>query len=443
MPLSTGQRELADAQHRLLGKFRGFDTNSRNYQMSKSLELRKQRAALVAEMNDLTTKTSFPAEAEARWNVIDGEQKALESQINKIEMSEKLAAEMRQFTPAPSTAQPGEVRTTDAVAEAAKTAEFEKRAFRKYVAEGRHAVTSDPELRTYVGLNVATGANGDFTVPQGFQKELEIKMKQFGGMLQRARILNTASGAPIQWPTMDDTANSGRWLSEAGAVSQTNPTFGQVNITSNLASSDQVLISIQLLQDTAFDMEGTLAEAFAIRLGRLLNLAYTSGTGSGQPQGILGVSGIGNVAAVGDPQTGNTATNSVGVDDLVNVQGAVDAAYRVGGSYMFNDTTFNKLRKLKNSLGQPLWEVSLTAAAPDQIMGKPYTVNYDMASPATTVKSVLFGDFSKYIVRNIGGVTVMRYNELYMPNHQIGFQAYLRTDGQCIQPAAFATLTNV
>src|SRR4051794_4286269 len=120
--------------------------------MSKSLELRQQRAKLVQEMHDLTNKTSFPAEAEARWNDLDKEQKALESQISKIEASEKLSAEMREFKPAPSTAQPGETRDAN---EAAKTAELEKRAFRKYIAEGRHAVTSDPELRTYVGLNVA------------------------------------------------------------------------------------------------------------------------------------------------------------------------------------------------------------------------------------------------------------------------------------------------
>lgn len=70
-------------------------------------------------------------------------------------------------------------------------------------------------------------------------------MEAFGGMLQVARILNTASGALIQWPIVDDTTNSGR-LSEACAVSQTNPVFGQINLTSNLAGMKLVLTIVVL-----------------------------------------------------------------------------------------------------------------------------------------------------------------------------------------------------
>jgi HK97 family phage major capsid protein len=267
-------------------------------------------------------------------------------------------------------------------------------------------------------------------------------MKAFGGILAAVpNVITTASGNPIQLATMDDTTNKGRWLSEASGVTQTNPTFGQVTLNSWLASSDQVLVSVQLLQDSAFDFSGELSDAFAIRLGRLVNDAYTTGagSGSGQPAGVVGAAGT-TVTAVGDPIV--ASTNSVGYDDLENVQFGVDAAYRVNGKYMFSDNTFKAIRKLKDSLGRPLFQTSLAEGVPDTILGKPYIVNYSMADIGSGNKSVLFGDFSKYRIRNVGGVTMFRFNEAFMSNHQIGFQAYLRTDGICIQSAAFAVLSH-
>ena len=61
-------------------------------------------------------------------------------------------------------------------------------------------------------------------------------------------------------------------------------------------------------------------------------------------------------------------------------------------------------------------------------------------TPTASTYSVLFGKFDKYIVRDVLGMTMVRYNELYMPNHQVGFQAYLRTDGQRLQQKAFSLL---
>jgi HK97 family phage major capsid protein len=54
---------------------------------------------------------------------------------------------------------------------------------------------------------------------------------------------------------------------------------------------------------------------------------------------------------------------------------------------------------------------------------------------------LVYGDFSKYIFRRVGTMSVFRFNELFMSNLQQGFQAYQRIAGKCLQPAAFATLT--
>jgi len=229
--------------------------------------IQTKRYNLIQEMHDLTEKTSFPAEAQKRWNDLDGEQKTLETEINTLTRTIELQEEMRSFQKPPAN-QPGVlpgVVEADIRTDAKQQEAVSKRAFETYVRSGIVACEREfgtPELRTYTGLNTGSGSQGDFTVPIGFQKELEIKMKAYGGMLNDARVILTSIGNEINWPTVDDTTNKGRWLTENSAVSQTNPTFGQVNLTSNLASSDQVLISVQLLNDSAFDLYKELTDMF-------------------------------------------------------------------------------------------------------------------------------------------------------------------------------------
>jgi HK97 family phage major capsid protein len=112
----------------------------------------------------------------------------------------------------------------------------------------------------------------------------------------------------------------GEFLSINSPVQIANPTFDRVTLSSNLCSSKQILVPVQLLQDSAFDLESELSDAFAIRLGRILSDKYTTGSGSGEPQGLLLAGVVTNqVTAIGDKYTsGSTYLNSIGVDDLAN-----------------------------------------------------------------------------------------------------------------------------
>jgi HK97 family phage major capsid protein len=451
----------------------------------EAIELRQQRAKLVEEMNDLTEPTKWNAEAQKRYKTLDAQQTQMKDQIDALERQSGLVIEMGNVTAPPS----GGVITDPANGGQRKlmpannarlqilTPEqrdyFEMRdsqeyreAFWRFMRSRRGDVTAPTileeclklEARAYSGMGDATSAaDGYYLVPIGFQREIEKKMISFGGMRRNCRVLNTSTGNVLNWPTWDDTANVGNWVSEANPVSQANPATGNVQFNAYLASSKQVLISVQLLQDSAFDVEAELSEAFAIRIARITNLGYTSGSGTGQPNGILTAIEADSsplvVTATGSSSNDGGASvdgsNSIGTDDLDNLIAELDPMYRVGAKYMMHWSVIDYLRKLKDKYGRPLWQVSIAAGQPDRIYGYEYDWNADMQqwtqgaaeSGAMASKyTVLFGQFAKYIAREIGGITMVRYNELYMPNHQVGFQAFLRTDGQRIQQAAFALL---
>lgn len=448
---------------------------------AKAHALLAQRSKLIDEMLDLTkddgswnaSGNGAKPEAKKRWQELSVLVDQMAEQANAIARTEAIDADVRGVVPPPNPGQPGsgnpafedttQMRETDrVVAELRQKASSDeyKKAFFSWARRGDNDLNQTErrvlrevknlEARTYTGLNEGTGTQGGYMVPIGFQRELEITMKAYGRMLANCRILETSTGNTLDWPTMDDTANTGNYLAEAAPVTQVNPTFGQVQFSSFLASSQQVLISVQLLQDSAFDVEAELREAFGIRLGRIINLKTTLGSGTSEPQGLItaiqndAVPNIVNAAGsnANDGISGNNDTNSIGSDDLDNLISAVDPAYRPQSKFMMHWKTIDLLRKLKDKYGRPLWNASLAVGEPDRIWGYPYDWNADMATVAAGAYTVLFGDFSKHVIRTIGGITFVRYNELYMPNHQIGFQAYLRNDSRRIQPKAFSLLYN-
>jgi len=59
-----------------------------------------------------------------------------------------------------------------------------------------------------------------------------------------------------------------------------------------------------------------------------------------------------------------------------------------------------------------------------------------VSSIATGNKTVLFGDFSGYAVRVAGGINVLRMDERYADELNVGFIAYKRVDGDLISAGA-------
>ena len=405
-----------------------------------ALFLRKQRRELSERMSACLDSKSPSAMAE--WRALDAQQDKLGQEIQRIEQdilerAESVANSHHRFE------RPNVGEHNDRALSRTASASY-KRDFDVWLRTGKESA----EMRA---LGDASGAPGAQLVPQGFSGELEAKMKYWNGVANIARTIFTDTGNPLPWPTMDDTSNTGEWLAEAAPVTNADPTFSTVTLGANLLSSKQVKVSVALAQDSAFDMGALLLDAFGERLGRAQDTAYWTGDGSTIPvTGLLTAlqaAGGRSVLAIGansnSGNAGDTALTSVGTDDLSNLIDKLDAGYqRPTNHFIFSQTTKNSLRKMKDKYGRPIWEVSLAQGEPDRIFGYPYQVDNAVANIAAGAVTVCFGDFSKYVIRRALGITLIRFNELYMPNYQIAFQAFLRTDAKLLQSAAFSILTH-
>lgn len=285
---------------------------------------------------------------------------------------------------------------------------------------------------------VATGAAGGFTVPPEFRAKIQQAMLAWGPMLSLAELLETQSGANIPWPTNDDTANEGAILTENTQISEQDVTLGQNSLDAFMYTSKLVRVSYQLMQDNP-EFDTWLAGRLGERLARIYNRHATVGTGTAQPDGIM-VSATSSVTGTGSFAT----TGGVSYANLVDLVESLDDAYLQAGScgWMGHQTVRKAVRKLLDSQNRPLWEPSLQAGQPDQLMGYPFRVNNHCATLATSSKSLGFGDVRMaYVIRTVGSNELVRLNERYADFLQVGFFAFGRFDGTLQQAAAFKTFT--
>jgi HK97 family phage major capsid protein len=284
------------------------------------LELRRKRADLIAQartVNNEAPNGVMDAEREAKWNTIMADADALKARIDR---EERLADEESNLDRSITEPNRPDLTSRDGGV-VANTAEFEN-AFRAWVVGGNADLSPEQRsiMQQFRAQSVGTNSAGGYTVPQGFKDSLEVALKNFSGVLQApVSAFSTDAGNALPWPTLNDTASVGELVAENTAVTAADLTFGVVTFNAYKYSSKTMLFSFELMQDGAFSADALVAPRAGERIGRIWNQHLTTGTGTGQPQGIV-------VGATVGPTT--AAVAAVTFDEVLDLIHSVDPAYR-------------------------------------------------------------------------------------------------------------------
>ena len=284
--------------------------------------------------------------------------------------------------------------------------------------------------------DLATSTESEL-IPTTLQNELSRTLLAFGGFRQLARILVTASGNNLDWATWNDTGNIGELLAEATDIgSSVDPVVAQITFTAYKYSSKPVLVSAELLMDSAFDLASEIGADLGERIGRITAVHYATGDGSSKPQGVATTTGS---------SAGVTAALAtvVDADELVQLQNSLDPAYRGDPSiaWAMNSATVGEVRLLKTVELQYIWQPGLQAGTPDSLLGAPVGVIQEMPDTAALLIPILYGAFNKFIIRDAGPFRFFRLEELYRATDQTGFVAFSRHDSETLQPTAIKRMT--
>jgi len=389
-------------------------------------QLKEKRNKLISDANAIleAAKGNMNAEQTAQFDAMYADADALKGNIERAERAAAMDAEMRSTVTPPPVALGGAVDSTEAKKAAHKAA------FRDYLVNGRAEMSAANRqvLAQYRDLSDTTGSAGAFLIPTDLQREIEVAMKFFGGMRQAARVIKTASGNPINWPKNDDTGNPGKRLnatSTPGTVDELDVAFTQSALGAWTYTTQKISVPNELLQDSVFDLDAFIKDAFVTRIGRIQNTEFTVGTGTTMPNGVAVATTTGIIGATGE-------TLQVSYNSLVDLVHKLDIAYRPGAQFMFHDTFLASLRKLTNTYGQPLLGLGINGGDPDSVLGYKYVVNNDIVAPGVSHKSALFGQFSKYIIRDSGDLQIRRLEEIGALQNETVFVGFSRADGQLV-----------
>ncbi len=263
-----------------------------------------------------------------------------------------------------------------------------------------------PELReARATQSQFQGEYGGFLRPDILVTALDNALLAFGGVRQVASIIRTPTANPLNYPSSNDTGNTGEQLNWDQDTSEQRVSYGLTSLNAYPFSSMAIPTPIDLIRDAAINMVADLFAKIGERIARITNTRFTTGPGDGTCYGIVPTSALGVTAAA------STAFTS---DELLDLIYSVDADYEnMGAKFMFHRNQLKLIRKLKDGEGRYLFQADPTGGSPPTIHGKQFQLNFDMVSTTTsTDKVALFGAFQKFLIRDVGSIEIVQLDQI-------------------------------
>lgn len=307
------------------------------------------------------------------------------------------------------------------------------------VARGKDNTLSPEERDSLERAMSLTDSAGGYLVP--FQLDPTVIIAANGSRNEIRKIARTVVATGDVWNGVSSGAVSWSWDAEATEVSDDATTFAQPTVPIYKAAGF-VPISIEALQDEA-NVTGEVAKLLAFGRDVLEAAAFTTGSGSGQPTGII----TALVASSPTSIVGSATTDTFASADIYALDSALPARYRANASWLANRSIYNRVRNFDTQGGAQLWE-RIGADVPALLLGRGAYEAEDMdgvINAAAENYAAVYGDFSNYVIADRIGMTVEFIPHLFgtsngRPKGQRGWYAYYRVGADSVNDAAFRLL---
>lgn len=400
---------------------------------SKIKALLEQRATIHSEMKaviDGANGRSMSAEETAKFDALNADIDGLDQQRKRLEALDQREADLKdlQERGGPDIVDKDQKRTGEPDKFEAELRAFLKGESRSVTIAPDEPVKSYAQARSIAAqqrdLTKGTATAGGHTVGTAFYSQLIDHMIEVSGLMQAGpTVLVTERGENLPVPRTTAHSSATSEIAEAAAITESDPAFNQL-VLGAYKYGVLIQVSYELMEDTYVDLMGYLAMQAGRAVGNAFGTRLITGTGSSQPQGIataatLGVTGSASVAG------------AFTADQLIDLFFSVISPYRnsPGCGWLMRDATLGAVRKLKDSQNQYLWQPSLQVGAPDSLLGKPVYTDPNVAAVALSARSVLFGDISRYFVRQVRDIRFERSDEFAFNTDLTTFRCVLRGDG--------------
>lgn len=291
------------------------------------------------------------------------------------------------------------------------------------------------------------GSEGGFLVPPEFRQKIVDRMVAYGGIANEVETISTSTGAPLEFPTLDDTANTGGITAEnAQFAAGADLVFGSVQLgaykyTSQGTGSDPLRVSVELLQDSAFDVASLVARKLGERIARRQADDWINGNGVDEPMGLAG-------SMVTEDQDVDVH-DVVDYQDLITLEALLDPAYEANAKWVMSKATWTVIRQIVDADGRPLIQANAQAGigsgVEKSLLGFPVIIDQEMPDfpGAGNEKFIALGDWREaYVIRRVANLTIV-VNPFTRANFgQTEYVAWERADGVVQNRNAYVLMAN-
>lgn len=399
--------------------------------MKKVLEMRAKRENARLKAMEILNK----AEKEDRFlsseeqKEIDKYEDEIRSWDASIERAERMIA-----------MEPDEIEEKPEVKTAPKNEERKFKTFGEQLMAAYRAsmpggqVDNRLTTRAASGLNESNPSDGGFLVQQDFVSELLKRTYETGILASKVKkipISTSANGLKINAVDEDSRANGSRfggvqtyWEGEADKLAGTKPKFRVLELSLKKLTG-LCYATDELLQDTAA-LESVIRQAFAEEFGFKIDDAILTGTGAGEPLGILNSSSLVTVA-----KESNQA-EKITVENLIKMWNRVWSRSRNNAVWFINQEIEPYLYTLKIGT-TPVYVPAggLSEKPYGTLFGRP-VIPLEQCSALGEVGDIILADLNQYLLIDKGGINAQSSIHVRFLYDENVFRFIYRVDGQPI-----------
>ena len=309
-----------------------------------------------------------------------------------------------------------------------------RKAFMNYVTKGIAIPEKFVNAAKAGDANTTTATAGS-VIPTTLMEKIIERIDAIGMVLPLVTRTAYKGGVKIPTSTVKPVAT---WVAEGAGSDKQAMSTGSIDFAYNkLRCAVSMSLEVDTMSLTVF--ESTFIRNVADAMVKALEQSIISGSGSGQPKGIMSETPVdGQALEV-------AAAEKLSYNTLVDAEAALPLAYENGAVWLMTKKTFMAFVGMVDSNKQPIARVNagINGRPERTLLGRPVVLNDYMGSYAESVtEDVTFAALFKmddYVLNTNLDVTVKRYEDNDNDNQVT--KAVMLVDGKVVDKNSLVTIT--
>ncbi len=275
-------------------------------------------------------------------------------------------------------------------------------------------------------------ADGGFLIPEQLRSDLLMIALEKAIIRPRATVIPMESLRTLI-PAVDSTSNASSvfggvvayWTEESAALTESQATFARIALEAKKLTALAIAPNELVADSTAFN--AFIQSAMPQALAYYEDVAFISGTGVGEPLGILNAP-----AKVTTTAESGQGAGTIVWENILKMYARMLPSSLGNAVWLVNQEVFPQLATMALSVGTggaPVWLPDGTGAPTLTLLGRPVIVTEKMSALGTE-GDIVFADLSYYLIGDRQAVQVAASSDYRFGNDQTAYRVIERVDGR-------------